>query len=111
MRLKLCRCGGVREDRLGSVCSKCGAGKSKPRQSTQEAGYGWDWRQLSERFRKENPLCEQCQTNGIATAAEEVHHKVSIAEAPWLRLEWSNLMALCVPCHRRLDEARRRVSR
>ena len=110
MRLKLCRCGGVREDRQGSACSKCGAGKSKPKQTTQEAGYGWDWRKLSERYRAENPLCEQCQSNGVATAAEEVHHKVSIADAPWLRLEWSNLMAVCVPCHRRIDEARRRVS-
>ena len=110
MRLKLCRCGGVREDRSGSVCAKCGAGKCKPKQTTHDAGYGWDWQQLSVRFRKENPLCSECERQGVATAAEEVHHKISIADAPWLRLEWSNLMALCVPCHRRIDEARRRVS-
>jgi 5-methylcytosine-specific restriction endonuclease McrA len=110
MRLKLCRCGGVREDRQGSVCIKCGVGKSKPKQSTKDAGYGWDWQQLSVRFRKENPLCGECARHGIATAAEEVHHKVSIAESPWLRLEWSNLMSVCVPCHRRLDEQRRNAN-
>jgi 5-methylcytosine-specific restriction endonuclease McrA len=28
-----------------------------------------------------------------------------------LRLEWNNLMALCVPCHRSIDEARRQPPR
>jgi 5-methylcytosine-specific restriction endonuclease McrA len=109
MRMKLCRCGGVREDRQGSECGKCGAGKKHPKQTTNQAGYGWDWQQLSVRFRKENPLCVECAKRGIATAAEEVHHVVPISDAPWLRLESSNLMALCVACHRAIDEARRRA--
>jgi 5-methylcytosine-specific restriction enzyme A len=108
MRLKLCRCGGTREDRCGSVCGKCGAGKKRAKQTTIEAGYGWDWQQLSVRYRKENPLCVECAKRGIATAADEVHHIVPISEAPWLRLEVSNLMALCVACHRSIDEGRRR---
>jgi 5-methylcytosine-specific restriction protein A len=91
------------------VCGKCGAGKRKPQQqgSTTDKGYGWDWQQLSERYRKENPLCHECHRQGTATAAREVHHIVPITEAPWLRLEWGNLMALCVECHRRLDSERR----
>ena len=108
MRYKLCRCGGVREDRAGSVCDKCSAGKGRPG-STAANGYGWDWQQISERFRKENPLCEECSKTGRATAAEEVHHIVPITEAPWLRLEWKNLMALCVDCHRRIDSERRQA--
>jgi 5-methylcytosine-specific restriction endonuclease McrA len=100
MRHKLCRCGGVREDRSGSVCTKCGAGtKHKSRSSTQ---YGYDrrWRLLSERIRNEQPLCEMCAKQGIATAATEVHHIIPIDEAPWLRLERSNLMCLCNACHK-----------
>lgn len=111
MRMRLCRCGGVREDRQGSVCGKCGAGKSKSKQKTHEAGYGWDWQQLRKLYWECNPVCEECERQGRPTIeADEVHHIIPIAEAPWLRLEWSNLMSLCVPCHRRIDEARRRVS-
>lgn len=107
MRLKLCRCGGVREDRSGSVCNKCGAGKKTPSKTTTEAGYGSDWQRVSVRFRKENPLCVECEKRGIVTAAEEVHHVVPISEAPWLRLSPANLMALCVECHRRIENERK----
>lgn len=41
-----------------------------------------------------------CLENNIATPATEVHHKVSIDDAPWLRLERSNLMCLCNACHK-----------
>ena len=97
MRHKLCRCGGVREDRRGSVCPKCGAGE-KSRNTTQH-GYDNTWRLLSERVRTEFPLCQMCADKGIVTAASEVHHIVPIDEAPWLRLERSNLMSVCADCH------------
>ena len=102
MRLKLCPCGAVMDAR-GKACDKCGRGKQRASVSTTQAGYGWDWQQLRNRFIKEHPLCAECTKQNIATAAEEVHHMISIAEAPWLRLEWNNLMALCVPCHRRIE--------
>jgi 5-methylcytosine-specific restriction protein A len=107
MRYKLCRCGGVREDRSGGKCGKCGAGQKRNARTTKENGYGWDWQQLSTRYRKENPLCAECAKQGRAVAAEEVHHIVPVDEAPWLRLCVSNLVALCVPCHRRIDQERR----
>ena len=110
MRYKLCRCGGVREDSSGGVCGKCGAGKRRSARSTVDNGYGWDWQKLSSLYRKENPLCVECANRGIATAAKEVHHIVPIDEAPWLRLSVSNLMALCVPCHRRIDQERRKTN-
>jgi len=111
MRYKLCRCGGVRQDAIGSVCSKCGAGKKRPKQGTTKAGYGWDWQQLQAKFITHNPLCYQCEKIGIVKAAEEVHHIVPITEAPWLRLDWNNLMALCVACHRAIDQERRDLVR
>lgn len=107
MRLRLCVCGGVVDEHASRSCSKCGRGKRRPKQTTTQAGYGFDWQQLSERYRREHPLCVQCEKQGIVTAADEVHHIVPITEAPWLRLEVSNLMALCVQCHRQMDRERR----
>lgn len=108
MRLRLCPCGVVLDAKC-SACNKCGRGKQRQRQGTTEAGYGWDWQQLQQRFIKEHPLCAECAKQDKATAAEEVHHIIPIADAPWLRLEWNNLMSLCVPCHRSIDEARRQT--
>lgn len=107
MRMKLCGCGAVKEDRRGAVCGRCGAGKKTQAKTTTAKGYGWDWQKLSERYRQQNPLCQECKKIDRATSAEEVHHIIPITEAPWLRLEVSNLMALCVECHRRIDEERR----
>jgi 5-methylcytosine-specific restriction endonuclease McrA len=109
MRHKLCRCGGVREDRRGSVCERCGAGKRKPERSTKEYGYDHTWRVLSERKRKDDPLCEMCLKQGKAEASTEVHHIVPIDEAPWLRLEWNNLMSVCNECHKGIHVEKDRV--
>jgi len=106
MRLKLCPCGAVMDAR-GKSCDKCGRGKQRASVSTTEAGYDGAWKRLSVRFRQENPLCEECKKRGIATEAQEVHHVIPITEAPWLRLELNNLMALCVACHRAVEQARR----
>ena len=107
MRYKLCRCGGVREDVFGSVCQKCGAGKKHKSRTTAECGYDNEWRLLSEKKRSVDPLCELCQRKGIVTAADEVHHKVPIDDAPWLRLVWSNLLSVCMRCH---DEEHARMA-
>ena len=107
MRYKLCRCGGVKEDRSGGTCERCGSGKKRNRKSTTECGYDWQWQQLSVRFRKDNPLCQECERKGEVKEAAEVHHIVPISEAPWLRLSVDNLMSVCVECHRRLDRERR----
>jgi len=108
MKLRLCACGAVLALR-DKECAQCGRGKKRGRQGTTQAGYGWDWQQLRERFIKDNPLCTECAKNDKAIAAEEVHHIVPITEAPWLRLQSSNLMALCVTCHRSIELARQRA--
>jgi hypothetical protein len=102
-RLKLCTCGGVIDESKSKACGRCGRGKRKNAKTTTENGYGWDWQQLSSRYRKDYPLCAECAKRGIATPSEEVHHIVPIAEAPWLRLSVDNLTALCVACHRRIE--------
>lgn len=100
MRHKLCRCGGVREDCRGSVCDKCGAGRQQKTRNTAQHGYDNAWNRLSVRMRAERPLCERCVKRGIAEPATEVHHIIPIDQAPWLRLEVSNLECLCNACHR-----------
>lgn len=100
MRYKLCRCGGVRQDCKGGSCDKCGAGKRcNKSMTTTERGYDGRWKALSVRVRAEQPLCEVCLAAGIVTPATEVHHKITVEDAPWLRLERSNLMSLCNACH------------
>lgn len=95
---KLCKCGAIVE----KVCTKC----YPPRQhkaTTAERGYDHQWRVTSERKRALDPLCENCLTKDRITPATEVHHIQPIADAPWLRLEWFNLMSVCRQCHEELE--------
>lgn len=70
-----------------------------------ERGYDWQWREFSERYRQENPLCADCLEQGIATPSEEVHHIVKLKLRPDLKYEQSNLVALCGACHKRITAA------
>ena len=63
--------------------------------------YGWEWDKLSTRYRIDNPLCEDCDANGIIEPSREVHHIVPIDEDPSLKYTLSNLVALCKGCHKR----------
>ena len=97
MAAKFCKCGQV-AGRDG--CGRC----RKPVQSmtyktTKQRGYGADWKDLSERYRAQYPLCEDCLKEGKVTASSEVHHVIPISEQPSLRLTWTNLVALCSTCH------------
>ena len=87
--LRLCRCGAAVKN---PPCAKCCPKKSK-------GSYDYQWRKLSERIRKERPLCEDCFSEDITSAATEVHHIVPIEVNPRLRLEPSNLASLCKSCH------------
>ena len=100
--MRFCRCGAI----VKGKCERC----DKPAPSgitTAERGYDHRWRRLSERKRIEQPLCEQCEADGMVTPATEVHHKIPIAEAPHLRLVWSNLMSVCRTCHEVIEKGRK----
>jgi 5-methylcytosine-specific restriction protein A len=104
MARMFCSCGrGILTD---GKCQACGRSKTwKPRKkTTKEAGRGHDWRTLSERYRANNPLCEDCLGEGRVTPAEEVHHIQSIQSAPELRLAIENLVSICKKCHRKRHE-------
>lgn len=95
---RFCLCGKIVEQN-----AKCGCDRQKQRQahkaSTKDRGYGNDWRRLSENYRREHPLCERCVEKDRTTPARHVHHRIPIKDAPTLRLERANLMAVCVACH------------
>lgn len=74
--------------------------------------YGSEWRRIRARYVAEHPLCEQCQKDGRLTPTQEVHHIQPLSKGG--THDFTNLMALCKPCHSRisaLDGDRWRTSR
>ena len=73
----------------------------RPRESrkhdrtTTERGYGWDWQKYRKAYLVQNPLCVDCEGEGIVSPATEVHHVTKIKHAPDKRFDGENLMALC----------------
>ncbi len=94
MGLSVCFCGKLS---ARVPCSSCSGAR---RGTTKQRGYGHDWRKCRERYLDDNPTCEDCEAMGVVVPAVDVHHVEPIAEAPELRLEPSNLIALCKGCHR-----------
>lgn len=96
--MKLCKCGAIVADR----CERCYP--TKHLQTTKQRGYDNAWRKLSERVRREQPLCPDCEAEGRAIPSTEVHHIIPIKVNPKLRLVRSNLIAVC---HRHHEERER----
>lgn len=98
--MKLCRCGAIVDER----CSRCDAASGDGR-TTAERGYDRQWRVLSERYRANHPVCQVCEWFYVRfgklpiRAAEQVHHIVKVRDAPQLRLDQDNLLAVCQECH------------
>lgn len=64
-----------------------------------------EWRRCREGYlRKVGGLCERCAAKGMIVPAEEVHHKVRLTPEnirdPRVALNWDNLEALCLECHK-----------
>jgi 5-methylcytosine-specific restriction protein A len=62
------------------------------------------WRRLSIYYRRLHPLCKQCELEGRVTASRMVDHIKPTKTHPDLFFDWSNLRALCNPCHNRIGE-------
>ena len=93
---RFCKCGNVCS---GPCTSSKRGGRGVDYKTTKQRGYGADWKWLSERYRAEYPLCQDCLKHGKVTPSSEVHHVVPISEDESLRLTWTNLVALCNTCH------------
>ena len=49
-----------------------------------------------------NPICELCAAKQpmVVRVTKVVHHKIPFIVDPTLMYEWSNLISLCVQCHK-----------
>lgn len=80
----------------------------KPRGTTKQRGYGADWEKVRDAYAAAHPLCERCESMGLVTVMQEVHHKQPFkGVADPLRLQWSNLMSVCGNCHRAIERERK----
>lgn len=98
---RLCRCGKIVANRC-----ECQGGASTQRRDTAAEGHGTDHRRASERYRAEHPLCERCvMLYGAVDAkpSKDMHHIHSINSAPHRRMDRSNWLAVCGPCHEAIE--------
>ena len=63
------------------------------------------WHNLRDRYIKEHPFCEVCESQGRVKLAQQVHHKIEFLsgktdEERWaLLLDEDNLQSVCNKCH------------
>lgn len=98
---RLCRCGKIVDGRCD-----CRGDASTERRCIKHEGHGSDHRKASERYRANHPLCERCvMLYGAVDAkpSKDMHHIASIKQAPQLRMEESNWLAVCRACHEALE--------
>lgn len=84
------------------------------RGSRHDRGYGADWTRIRDAYKsKAHGQCEECRRRGYLTVCDVIDHMIPIEDAPELRLEMSNLDALCHRHHngwkRRLEEYARKT--
>lgn len=102
--LKACsKCG-----RLHDYNYKCNVGKMYGGGDERKLRNTFAWAQKSRQVRDDaNWLCEACRDKGKYVYDNlEVHHIVKIADDKSLLLEDSNLVCLCVECHKLADAGR-----
>lgn len=58
-----------------------------------------EWKIIRAIILTEKPFCEICLLDQIKTLSVEVHHIVSLVDAPTRCLDLTNLQSLCKPCH------------
>lgn len=75
------------------------AAPTRTRPTTAERGYGAEWRRVREVKLSLNPLCEDCDANGLTVGATEVDHVTALSAGGTHDL--ANLRSLCKSCHSR----------
>ena len=69
-----------------------------------------EWRELRIQKLRANPLCEECEREGIVTSAHAVHHRhpiedsTSKAEMRKWAFMWENLVSVCDACHAKIHK-------
>lgn len=82
----------------GELREKAMLDVAKYRESAKAFYSSQEWRKTKDSYKKQNPLCELCLTEGAEVPTHDVHHITPISQggAP---LEKANLITLCKRCH------------
>jgi 5-methylcytosine-specific restriction endonuclease McrA len=59
------------------------------------------WKNLRDRRRRANPICQHCEEEGMITPMKVVDHIIPVDEAPELALSFDNTQSLCDFHHKR----------
>jgi 5-methylcytosine-specific restriction protein A len=62
------------------------------------------WRKLAAVFKRQHPLCQECERRGYVTQAQIVDHIVPRKRDPARELDWTNLRSLCRTCHNHIGQ-------
>lgn len=77
------------------------------RGSSTSRGYDADWRRIrAQALERDRRQCQHCLKRGLVKRATDVHHIITIEDAPWLRLVLTNLISLCKECHSSITATR-----
>lgn len=76
-------------------------GADARRESAARRGYGRRWREASQAFLLERPLCAECARRGMTTLAAVVDHILPHRGDQDLFWDRENWQPLCKPCHDR----------
>lgn len=76
-------------------------GADARRESAARRGYGRRWREASQAFLLERPLCAECARRGVTTLAAVVDHIRPHRGDQDLFWDRENWQPLCKPCHDR----------
>lgn len=68
------------------------------------------WKRASLAYRRANPYCERCLSEGRRTRAQLVHHKMEIKDGG-SRLDPKNMESLCHACHNQVHKSTKRPSK
>jgi 5-methylcytosine-specific restriction protein A len=71
------------------------------RRSAAKRGYGYAWQKLRLQVLSNQPLCVECERQGIVTVAVDVDHIVPHRGDSELLMDRDNLQPLCKRCHGR----------
>ena len=98
----------------GTLCDPCRSEKEttyrdSPERARLNKFYASPlWRRLSQRVRRETPLCVRCTTQGLTVVADIVDHILPVRTHWDKRFDKTNLQPLCHSCHNKKTASDRR---
>lgn len=92
---RACPCGGRITN---GKCDRCKP-RREARPNFRQRGYTTEWSKYSENYRILNPLCAECDRNGLVVAAYCVDHIIPHKGNEQLFWDENNHQSLCRACH------------